>query len=151
MRYEVKIDDELLKPMVHDRLDMKVLWPVLKQVEVTTTNTDALALSGPLWESGSVQRLCTRSLEICAHSHFPQNPEMQWRHTSLACGLTFELFRPFCFPFMSGFPVTTTHHVDSVCKAMEKEAPITWAPLRKKKLYGTVAGMTMCHQVLECY
>ena len=35
MHHEVKIDDELLKPMVHCRRDTKVRWPVLEHVEVS--------------------------------------------------------------------------------------------------------------------
>ena len=35
MHYEDKIDDELLKPMVHYKRDTKVRWPVLEHVEVT--------------------------------------------------------------------------------------------------------------------
>ena len=35
---------------------------------------------------------------------------------------------------MSGLTVTTTHYVESICKAMEKEAPITWASMRNGML-----------------
>ena len=74
--------------MVHYRRDAKVHWPVLKHVEVTTTNTDAPAFSGPFSEYGSVQRLGTRQLGIYVDSNFVQNLEMQWKHTALARGLT---------------------------------------------------------------
>ena len=58
--YEHKIDDKLLKPMVHYRRDTKVRWPVLKQVEVTVTITDALAFSGSRESSLSI--VCCRIL-----------------------------------------------------------------------------------------
>ena len=114
-------------------------------------NTVALAFSSPFWEYVSVQRLGTRQLGIFAESNFAQKPEMQWRHTALARGLTFELFRPYCFPDMPGFTVTITHYWESIYKPQEKEAPITRASMRNQTLHGTVAGLTMYHQVLECF
>mmetsp|Transcript_61921 Transcript_61921/g.164550 ORF Transcript_61921/g.164550 Transcript_61921/m.164550 type:complete len:2073 (-) Transcript_61921:147-6365(-) len=207
MRYEDKIDDEMFKSMVYYRRDTKVRWPALKDVQVTTTNTDAPVLPGLFSESGSVQRLCTRQLGLCTDSNFPQNPEMQWRLAALARALTFDLPRPFRFPYMPGLTVMIPHYGESIympwegdgglcskshtvklmdwikhrygeeyknfishqtangefsqlpmwsmygdpSKAMEKEALITWASMRNQTLYRTVAGMTMYHQVLECY
>ena len=75
---------------------------------------------------GSVQLLGTRQPGIYAGSNFPQNLEMQWRHTARARGLTFELFRPCCCPYVSGFTVTTTHTMGRAsARPWKREAPVT--------------------------
>ena len=100
--------------MVYYRRETKVRWPALKDVEVATVNTDAPVLPGIFSESGSVQRLCTRQLGLCTDSNFPQNPEMQWRLAALGRALTFDLPRPFRFPYMPGFTVMIPHYGESI-------------------------------------